>query len=117
VRFTCPVCAFPYMEAAPRNYEICPCCGTEFGNDDEFRTHDQIRAQWIQNGLPWFFRTPPINWNPWLQLLQGNHLNSIPFVVSSESAKYTSNVAVEVESVLDRQNETVLDRRDVSVAA
>ena len=79
MRFTCPVCAYSCMEATARNYEICPCCGTEFGNDDEFLTHEQLRAQWIRNGLQWFFRKPPTNWNPWYQLIEGNHLESIPF--------------------------------------
>jgi hypothetical protein len=79
MNYTCPVCAFTRMHAPPRNYEICPCCGTEFGNDDELLTHEQLRAQWIQNGARWFFREPPANWNPWYQLIEGNHAESVPF--------------------------------------
>jgi hypothetical protein len=79
MRYTCPVCAFKDLEAPPRNYEICPCCGTEFGNDDEARTHAQLRTLWIHNGARWFFREPPPNWNPWYQLIAGDLAEDIPF--------------------------------------
>jgi hypothetical protein len=69
--FTCPVCKYDKMDAPPRNYEICSCCGTEFGNDDQLRTHDQLREEWIRSGAHWFFREPPVNWNPWRQLTVG----------------------------------------------
>ena len=37
----CPVCGFvglavsPYNEAGGGSFEICPCCGFEFGFDDD----------------------------------------------------------------------------------
>lgn len=49
----CPVC-FYALGFAPEDYRICPCCGTEFGNDDLYVTHEQLRAEWISNGAPWF---------------------------------------------------------------
>jgi len=67
--YTCPVCYYTRMQDAPQNYNICECCGTEFGNDDETFSYEELRAQWISQGTKWFFRNPPIGWNPWSQLL------------------------------------------------
>ena len=41
------------------SYEVCCCCGFEFGNDDEPGTSEPISfeqslAQWKQNGEQWF---------------------------------------------------------------
>ena len=68
--FTCPVCGYAQLTEPPKNYAICPSCGTEFGYDDFAKSHRELLFQWIQSGLPWFSRAtaPPANWNPWLQL-------------------------------------------------
>jgi len=66
---TCPVCFYPELPYPPRDYHICPCCGTEFGNDDDDMSHAQLRELWIANGAQWFFRNPPVGWNATLQLL------------------------------------------------
>ncbi len=58
-RFTCPVCFYPDMEDPPQDGNICPCCGTEFGNDDYAMTHEELRDEWIAEGMPWFFEDPP----------------------------------------------------------
>ena len=79
MNFVCPVCAFDKMEMPPSNYEICPCCGTEFGNDDEFVSHRVLRERWISRGTPWFFRQAPPGWNPWFQLMWGNVMQAVPF--------------------------------------
>jgi len=71
---TCPVCAYPDMPYPPADYNICPCCGTEFGNDDAMLSHDQLRAQWLANGAGWFFGNPPVGWNPYMQLILGQLL-------------------------------------------
>lgn len=73
-RMTCPVCAYPDMPYPPSGYNICPCCGTEFGNDDAFVPHDHLRAQWLAHGAGWFYGAPPVGWNPYLQLIKGNLL-------------------------------------------
>lgn len=79
--FTCPVCSFPGLTAAPYatwpppagvdltppyenqlgmpSYEVCPRCGFEFGNDDnpgtaEPTSFEQYRLEWIEEGRPWF---------------------------------------------------------------
>jgi hypothetical protein len=75
---TCPVCGWPELAEPPRSptgsasYEICPCCGFEFGFDDDARgeTYDQARARWIADGQRWWStsRPAPENWNPSHQL-------------------------------------------------
>ena len=46
-------------------YEICPCCGAEFGYDDY--TPQSIKAyreKWIRSGAKWFdSKMKPENWN------------------------------------------------------
>jgi hypothetical protein len=66
--FECPVCYFDQMPDPPKDYNICSCCGTEFGYDDEFKSFAQLRHKWIAGGMRWFFRQPPLFWNPKLQL-------------------------------------------------
>jgi hypothetical protein len=66
--FTCPVCFYNRLQDPPEDYNICVCCGTEFGNDDEFRTYTELRQHWIATGAKWFFCEPPLFWNPWKQL-------------------------------------------------
>lgn len=78
MRYRCPVCLFPKLPYPPADYHICPCCGIEFGNDDEDLTHAQLRELWVASGAPWFFREPPIAWNPWMQLILGGHPESVP---------------------------------------
>jgi hypothetical protein len=56
------------MPDPPEDYNICPCCGTEFGYDDESKSFAQLRHEWIVGGMRWFFRQPPPFWDPQLQL-------------------------------------------------
>ena len=53
---TCPVCEYGRLTHPPRDYMICPQCGTEFGNDDTLYTHAELRAAWEAKGRPWFSR-------------------------------------------------------------
>lgn len=66
--YICPVCFYPGMPFPPCDYEICACCATEFGNDDESLSHKQLRANWIGDGMKWFFGNPPNGWDPKEQL-------------------------------------------------
>lgn len=43
--YTCPVCAYERMPYPPKNYNICPCCGVEFGYEDFVATHRELRNQ------------------------------------------------------------------------
>jgi len=65
-----PVCGFDRLEDPPKDFTICPSCGTEFGYDDAFASHETLRQEWIQNGHKWWspVDAPPQNWNPQQQL-------------------------------------------------
>lgn len=51
----CPVCGYDQLDEGPftpegcPTYEICPCCGFEYGFDDESEglTYSQFRQRWI----------------------------------------------------------------------
>lgn len=55
----CPVCGYdklleaPYDEFGYPSYQICNCCGFEYGFDDESEQHtfDSYRAEWIEQGF------------------------------------------------------------------
>ena len=69
----CPVCGWPNLEEPPvQSFEICPSCGTEFGHTDAYRSHDELRFEWIRRGLRWHatWVAPPSAWNPRTQLLE-----------------------------------------------
>jgi hypothetical protein len=48
--YLCPVCGYDRLEDPPGTFTICPSCGTEFGYDDAFASHAELRAKWLQNG-------------------------------------------------------------------
>lgn len=56
------------------SYEVCGCCGYEFGFDDnpgngEGESFEQARQEWINNGCQWFEPSEkPIGWNAEAQL-------------------------------------------------
>lgn len=85
----CPVCGWQLHEEAwayhapsgtwNPSWEICACCGTEFGYQDnvpgddpsELSTeHRSIRNQWISDGSKWHSTVtqPPAGWDPVAQL-------------------------------------------------
>jgi len=66
---TCPVCGFG-MRYPAENYNICPCCGTEFGLDDAYTSRDELRVHWLREGAKWWspVELPPQNWDPFRQL-------------------------------------------------
>lgn len=66
--FVCPVCFFADLPYPPEDYNICPCCGTEFENDDVEHTYDELRLNWIARGAQWFYGEPHPNWSAWGQL-------------------------------------------------
>jgi predicted amidophosphoribosyltransferase len=43
----CPVCGYG-MPDPPRDYNICPCCGTEFGHHDQNASIEDIRLAWLK---------------------------------------------------------------------
>jgi len=69
--YLCPVCGYDQLSRPPRDYSICPCCGTEFGYDDYATIHEQLRQRWMASGAHWFShaRPAPNGWNPLIQLM------------------------------------------------
>lgn len=92
MRYQCPVCGYAELPYPPRDYHICPCCGTEFGNDDAELTHAQIREMWVAAGARWFFRTAPAYWNPYLQLVKAGFNFGVPKFVSEAYFQNDSTV-------------------------
>jgi hypothetical protein len=102
--FTCPVCFYNRLQDPPRDYNICECCGTEFGNDDDLASWEDLRAEWINRGARWFFDRPPLLWNPYTQLYRANVATIVPYytatpVISGRSvvSQYLRKVAAVVE--------------------
>jgi hypothetical protein len=96
--FTCPVCYYDQLEEPPCDYNICVCCGTEFGYDDDDATHEELRERWIRNGAHWFFQNPPTFWNPYAQLLRAN-VATVPYelgaIAAAEKPKSSKTVLEE----------------------
>jgi hypothetical protein len=67
--YICPVCGYP-MSDPPRDYNICPSCGTEFGYEDSARSYESLRNAWFRSGAAWWSPVDPIphGWNPLTQL-------------------------------------------------
>lgn len=67
----CRICGL-YIETAPwgkdgksPTYEICLCCGVEFGNEDyTMQSVQKFRKKWLEGGAQWFDRKEkPNNWS------------------------------------------------------
>lgn len=70
--FVCPVCGYdkliekPYNSYGCASFEICSCCGFEFGFDDVDQgfTFEEYRNKWVTQQFPWFSpQEKPENWN------------------------------------------------------
>ena len=79
--YICPVCGYDGLEEPAydvhgySSFEICPCCGVEFGYDDATRSHEDLRAEWLANGARWWSkRDKPIGWSPQKQLRDAGFL-------------------------------------------
>jgi hypothetical protein len=86
MNYSCPVCFFDRMPYPPRRYNICPCCGTEFDNDDVDHTFAELRYRWIENGAGWFFGQPPHGWSAAAQLAKAG------FGVHTDVAAHTDRL-------------------------
>jgi len=72
----CLVCGYdsldepPYDEFGCSSFEICPCCGTEFGYDDSSVKHAELRGKWINTGKKWWSNnvSKPEDWDAEKQL-------------------------------------------------
>lgn len=96
--YQCPVCGYARLTSPPRDYHICPCCGTEFGADDIDFSHEEIRSRWIATGAHWFSTaTPqPDGWDAGKQLV----VSGVAVTSSSKDSTSGSDVsAAEVAGV------------------
>jgi hypothetical protein len=67
----CRVCGFELSsppwgdDGESPSWEICPCCGTEFGYEDCTQVSSRVRRnRWISFGMKWFNeREKPANWS------------------------------------------------------
>jgi hypothetical protein len=84
----CPVCGFE-MEAPPRDYRICPSCGTEFGLHDANTSIAELRDAWMKTGPRWWSKTdsPPANWDPLTQMEQAG------IVIKRQPASQPSSIS------------------------
>ena len=77
----CPICGFaldfPPWEGDCASFEICPCCGIQYGYTDfaggslekRQQLYEQRREAWIRDGMKWLgVNPPPKDWNPAMQL-------------------------------------------------
>jgi hypothetical protein len=85
------------MPYPPSGYNICPCCGVEYGVDDAFDSHEELRDMWLQAGAPWFSSEYPYlrlpNWDAWNQLdLAGYRYNVARPVSSSKTDLFISRI-------------------------
>jgi hypothetical protein len=66
----CPVCGCeldrPAWDGASPSFQICPCCGIQFGYQDfgpepghRQQAHEAWRKRWIEGGMAWWSVTPP----------------------------------------------------------
>ena len=85
---SCPICAYPGLEEPPRSpsgggsYEICPCCGFQFGvtDDDDGVSCDTWRLHWAEEGMQWFSRgvPAPAGWDARAQFAKVSSKTSSP---------------------------------------
>jgi hypothetical protein len=92
----CPVCGYDDMPYPPRPFNVCPCCGTEFGVDDRRQDHPALRKAWIANGLIWFsdIRYPGKNWSGSAQLIKANLAADL--LTNNNSVSQTSRDTVSI---------------------
>lgn len=74
-RNLCLVCGYG-MDDPPRDYNICPSCGTEYGVNDVNSTYSELRKAWLKTGPTWWSTTDPRpeGWSPSRQLAKAERL-------------------------------------------
>ncbi len=75
--YICPVCGYSELEESPydkfgdSSFEICPCCGTEFGYHDFVKNKKDLtlrwkslREKWLRKNAKWHFpEKKPKKWS------------------------------------------------------
>ena len=101
----CPVCGYNKLEFPPKDFTICPSCGTEFGYQDAAVSHSVLRQKWIAKGMLWHSRViaRPLFWDANQQLLHANLIFDAPWLknVKFEVEKTSSaDVGIEREQLV-----------------
>jgi hypothetical protein len=70
--YVCPVCGYNGLRRPPKDYLICPSCGTEFDYHDSGAGYAELRSGWLASGAKWHSRVipPPPDWDAEEQLLR-----------------------------------------------
>jgi hypothetical protein len=92
--YICPVCAYRDLEFPPTEDMICPCCGTQFGLDDDVVSHQELRDNWINSGTKWYseYMAAPRGWSARRQLaLAGCIVSVVQFVDPCETPVATNS--------------------------
>jgi hypothetical protein len=99
--YTCPVCGFDQLPHPPRDYMICPSCGTEFGYTDFSTSHDDLREQWILKGALWHSKVfpSPSGWNPYAQLIAAGFVFHLTASASTDGDAQSRNIVVTRENI------------------
>lgn len=98
---TCPVCGYDSLTEPPSDFSICPSCGTEFGYDDAFSTHDQLRAAWLKGGAKWWSPVDhqPTNWDPYSQINNLIEPSTFQAVLQAAAVRFFGSLAQRDASV------------------
>jgi hypothetical protein len=93
--YLCPVCGFNGLEDPPKDFTICPSCGTEFGYDDAFRSHETLLLNWMLGGAKWWSTVdqPPANWSASRQLVGLREAQMAQIIKTATEALNRSNEA------------------------
>jgi len=83
--YSCTVCGYSQMRNPPKDYNICPCCGTEFGYDDFSKSHRMLRNDWLSRGAPWFSSNirPQFPWDGFRQVIEAGLPFDVPLPASN----------------------------------
>jgi hypothetical protein len=106
-RYQCPVCGYRDLPREPREFLICPSCGTEFGYDDanpsepRETVYARLRLEWVTNDAPWFSQStqPPPGWDAYAQLRAAGFRTTLSTATHAETTSGGS-LAFDISPVL-----------------
>ncbi|WP_132313659.1 hypothetical protein [Paenibacillus sp. BK033] len=98
MKHICPICGYEELTQAPydtdgnESFEICDCCGFEFGFDDvhDGHTFETYRNKWISAGATWFYKqSEPEIWdlNQQLKNIEKIQPMYVPFYMRTKSTE------------------------------
>jgi len=106
MKYLCPVCGYE-MDDPPRDYNICPSCGIEFGYHDAGRTYEELRRIWLDSGARWWSpvdRKPP-GWDPYIQLFKAGLAVQLRATSTDDSGMPPSNIIPLTREVIESERQ------------